>query len=510
MRAAVVAGLAVAWLLAARAHADPARPAFDHRAHDRRVYTLGKPELACAGCHRVALGPRGPALARLDHATCFGACHAFPAAARAPVAGRPLALADDDRARCEACHAPAILAAPYARAAFVAAPTAPRDPSRGDFAVTFGHASHAGTTCSACHAGVGVTPAPPHPPPHARCVGVCHDGATKGFAFASCASCHRAEVLPSPPRLVPPLLPIVLSHASHARRGGAGKACATCHADVERTDDVRLPRPTSATCAVAGCHDGAAAFSPRAAACSRCHGQAPTRTYEIVRPTTRYSHAQHARRVGEARACDACHRLEPAGTVAAATHEACTGGTACHDADFARTAPTICGACHTTTEPWRALALDVPPAEASEFGSQLAHATHAKDPNSCAGCHRLRTPTRQLRTPRGHAACATAGCHAVATGPAPRLGACTGCHVAGLERARDVARLAAPWSVRATFVHDRAHAAPCTSCHEDLRAADVRALATPAKARCAPCHDGKAAFKLTGTGCRRCHAGASS
>jgi c(7)-type cytochrome triheme protein len=65
--------------------------------------------------------------------------------------------------------------------------------------------------------------------------------------------------------------------------------------------------------------------------------------------------------------------------------------------------------------------------------------------------------------------------------------------------------------VRRTFDHAR-HARGgdglplrCDACHVDLRGADVTALATPPKPTCAPCHDGTAAFKLTGTQCTRCH-----
>jgi hypothetical protein len=67
--------------------------------------------------------------------------------------------------------------------------------------------------------------------------------------------------------------------------------------------------------------------------------------------------------------------------------------------------------------------------------------------------------------------------------------------------------------VRTTFdhaSHARASggtALACETCHVDLHAADVLALPTPPKATCAPCHDGTAAFKLTGTACTRCHQG---
>jgi hypothetical protein len=34
-------------------------------------------------------------------------------------------------------------------------------------------------------------------------------------------------------------------------------------------------------------------------------------------------------------------------------------------------------------------------------------------------------------------------------------------------------------------------------------------IETPPKKTCAPCHDGRTAFKMTGHGCARCHAKSS-
>ena len=59
-------------------------------------------------------------------------------------------------------------------------------------------------------------------------------------------------------------------------------------------------------------------------------------------------------------------------------------------------------------------------------------------------------------------------------------------------------------AVRRAFEH-AAHPGACTSCHTDLHGDDVVKLAVPAKATCASCHEGKTAFKLTGTTCTRCH-----
>ena len=78
--------------------------------------------------------------------------------------------------------------------------------------------------------------------------------------------------------------------------------------------------------------------------------------------------------------------------------------------------------------------------------------------------------------------------------------------------ARERAREAAPWSVRRAFDHGTHQKTPdhedlaCSTCHVDV-SGKLLEMATPTKATCLPCHDsGKAAFKLTGTTCTRCHA----
>jgi c(7)-type cytochrome triheme protein len=88
---------------------------------------------------------------------------------------------------------------------------------------------------------------------------------------------------------------------------------------------------------------------------------------------------------------------------------------------------------------------------------------------------------------------------------APALDTCATCHALGLERARVEERMTAAWSVRARFRHET-HPGECTSCHEGVASStDAATIATPKKPACAPCHDGKRAFKMTGHGCAKCH-----
>jgi predicted CXXCH cytochrome family protein len=341
--------------------------------------------------------------------------------------------------------------------------------------------------------------------------------------MTACGTCHApASGAPEPPKLlmtsqIEIVVTSAFSHAKHAARGPAGKQCAACHAAISATDDRQLPRPTAGDCAAAGCHDGKAAFATFAA-CTRCHVDVPKARFEVARPDKRFSHATHR---SANLPCATCHPLAKSGEVLVAGHAPCAP---CHAADFGKRRPEICGACHNATEPWRALKADRLPAERTEFGATIDHGKH---PGACTACHTLRTASSQLRPPRGHRACTGAGCHAVAGGPAPALAACEACHEEGRAAARVKARLAAPWSVRASFdhaTHRRSIAAggeadrggsskpgelACTACHTDLSAPDLGTLKTPPKAACAGCHDGAAAFKLTGTTCTKCHRGAS-
>ena len=385
-----------------------------------------------------------------------------------------------------------------------------------DWGSELGHKTHNTVACTRCHEPRrdAAAAAPARHAPHARCAG-CHDGtAGKGPAMTACERCHTpAAGAPVPVALVRTskievLVTSAFSHARHAARGGAGGACATCHAPIAATDDRELPRPTAATCAIGGCHDGARAF-PVTAACTRCH-QDPPASFKVSRKDKRYVHAVHER-VTPDLTCAGCHPLAPNGEVRVAGHAPCA---ACHADDFHAREPDICGACHNATEPWRKLVADRPPPDATEFGATLDHA-RAPHQRACRSCHALTTASAELRPPRGHAACTGDGCHAPARGPAPRLATCEGCHARGLATRRQVARAAAAWSVRARFRH-ATHARapgdggelPCERCHTTVAAPDVLALPAPAKATCAGCHDGAAAFKLTGTTCTRCHQGA--
>jgi c(7)-type cytochrome triheme protein len=474
---------------------------FDHTLHERDVLVSGAESLPCARCH-VLQG--GRLVGRPTHAACFGACHSNPP--KAPPPGKKLVLDPDRLKLCTNCHAESVLVAPYSGKLPVAYPPYTIDQ---DFNLSLGHKQHREFACTQCHDTSGK-----RGPAHQRCLG-CHDGSGSpghGPAMTKCSGCHPPAVgKPQPPELaaLQNSVSSAFSHAKHAGRGGAGKDCLTCHAPIRDTDDSELPRPKVADCAT--CHNGKAAFGTLIA-CTRCHDKAVDK-FQVERPEARFSHkGPHAELVAK-QACGSCHVLAKSGEVSIGGHTLCTG---CHAQDFTERHPTKCGACHNATEPWRHLVADRSPPDTTEFGANLDHGKHATE---CTSCHALDTRTTQLRTPRGHVACTSGkpgACHAVDSGPPPQLGACTSCHRLDLAAERGARRIADTWSVRLTFDH-RPHrtaadgsAVACSSCHVDVKAKDVIDLPAPPKQQCAPCHDGKKAFKLTGTQCRLCHPKARS
>ncbi|HEY4056298.1 MAG TPA: cytochrome c3 family protein [Kofleriaceae bacterium] len=474
-----------------------ARADFDHNAHERDVFTAGKDAIACSHCHTLKDGiPVG----RPDHATCFGACHGpVPAKQTLAKKGTKRSVTDDQKRVCADCHTSAQIEDASIR------PTVTYPPyAAGDFSLVLNHKKHAAAACTTCHTTPTDAPTKLKVTPHKRCVG-CHDG-TKTFAMTACATCHTpGSGQPLPAHLAEPVDTVAsaFSHPKHAARGGKGAQCTTCHAAVADATEVILPRSPASSCATAGCHDGAPTFSVTGP-CTRCHTTTPAK-YEIKRPDLRFSHATHvALAVGP---CTTCHKVSAGNEVVSVGHAPCA---TCHADDFMARDPKYCGACHNSVEPWRKLIADRPPAERTEFGATLSHSItpHQKP---CAACHTLATADSQLRPPRGHKACTGSGCHVASGGAAPQLTQCESCHRQDLLVDRTKMRNAAPWSVREQFRHTTHEKGPtgellaCTGCHTDMSAPTVDTLATPAKPTCAGCHNGGTAFKLTGTGCTRCH-----
>ena len=413
---------------------------FDHEVHSQKNQLSGHTEIACAACHALR---GGLVRTRPDHAACFGSCHGA-----APTRSNGTSRLAADPKLCGACHQAAPPGVSINFRTRVAAAAADRD-----FGLALSHQAHSSATCESCHRRVGppsaasrTSAAKAKTIPHVRCI-QCHgtSSVAQGFAITECTRCHTAAFGPeSTPVLAHGLLAVTKAF-SHQQPVHRNAPCTTCHRAVASSKSDVLDPPTMVSCGTSNCHDGKTGFATTQA-CTRCHQEAPQRTFTVARPTKRYDHVQHntfERRDGtSATPCTGCHRNgnnEPTPP----QHDACT---ACHASDFAAPAPVICGACHQSTEPWRILAADQRPLPLSQFGARLDHRSHVA---ACTTCHTLTTTTTELRPARGHSSCST--CHRDQV--APKLTDCAGCHQLNLANQRNLQRLRAAWSTRAQFDH---------------------------------------------------------
>ena len=293
---------------------------------------------------------------------------------------------------------------------------------------------------------------------------------------------------------------------THAARGGAARTARRATRRSATTDDRascrarprRLRALPRRQARVRG--DRRVHALPRRAARAVVHRRAPRRAVSPRRA---------ARDAGRGEPCTTCHPLD------AKTGEVAIVGprrvhAQCHADDFGARKPKICGACHNATEPWRHLAPIAACPTTTEFGAiarsreaparvhELPRAAHAR-PRSCA--RRAATRVRRQRLSRGDG------------GPAPQLADCAACHALGLAPSARQAR-AQRAVVGARRVRSRAARRKDRALHDVPHRHDARdrrsRSPTPAKATCAPCHDGTRAFKLTGTTCPRCHGGERS
>ncbi len=423
-------------------------------------------------------------------------------------------------------------------------------------AVGFDHRGHADSlveakvgalTCTGCHDANDPTAVRGH----RTCFGKCHGASPRKLRKRGryridwkrkkvCTACHSEAALVAlrdnnkkPPKVTLPLpkrakdrklsvgvypVGVGFSHARHKSRSKA--PCASCHKRIMRSLNNRPQRPKKPECA--SCHNGAKAFAMTEARCRQCHFQAGTRIQRHATKLVRFSHKAHMGR-GKLAACATCHQLTGNGTpLAAARNHAPCSNSGCHRDDFKSLRPKVCGACHVAREPWRPLHRDRGWPDETEFGARFSHKAHLSGSKprmkaTCGRCHQVRSGKRELRPPHDHSSCTGQGCHArtakVRGGAKPPLSECGKCHKLELVRKHQLVRHTARWSVRSKFSHAKHRLAKgstkplaCAQCHRSTaRAVSLRDVKAPAKAACMPCHNGAAAFKLTGHNCARCH-----
>lgn len=216
-----------------------------------------------------------------------------------------------------------------------------------------------------------------------------------------------------------------------------------------------------------------------------------------------FRHAAHGDR-----ACTDCHRLArgDARRLAPAPgggHHPCTD---CHAEQWraASTWTPFCVTCHRLDDrgrPRSARFWAARPRGKGDFVlAGFDHAGHARA-TGCGECHRGPSRADGFARP-GHVECAK--CHGGDAQPA--MSACAGCHVPGAGGAPAASTVADPYRVDRGFDHRRhaRHGAACGDCHP-VEVAVGAAVPRPPKVRCARCHDGGAAFAVTGHACGRCH-----
>jgi len=471
-----VMAMSVALLgVSAGAQPGPSATGFDHLDHQTKVTVSAAPEPTCTTCHRLdGRGrPRG-----YDHKTCFSGCHG------GLEGGSPQQPTNQsERAVCLVCHPPSSSTAPTGTRP-ARAETPHSDP---EHAIHMSHASHASERCESCHRPQTNAPSQLH----SRCRS-CHERRSAP-TFDQCEGCHIGQVGQQGPTLERHLLSVApkFDHKRHRAKSTAG--CRDCHASIVTQKEDRLPPPRKSDCAK--CHDGRKAFDTIGPSCTRCHA-APATPFEGVIAAATFDHQLHRK------PCTTCHTLESDGSpvFAKTVHESCAP---CHSDEFSAPRPVICTTCHIAAEPWRPLHVERRQRKGSAFSTRFDHLAHGA-PADCQRCHpRL----AGVAAPALHSGCATPECHRHSGGPAPELEQCTGCHVDGNATATSKRQ----WSVAATFSHQRhlrdprtQRALPCSRCHTGQPGPNTR-MPAPAEASCAPCHDGKTAFSITGHDCRKCH-----
>ena len=527
MRAPIaMLALAVSALAASSLHAQPpasAPPAqadgFDHIDHHGRVVSRAVAPPPCSRCHQVAAG--GRLVGAPGHAACFGDCHG-----PAPRRSRRYDLDDATRRVCRACHRPAQIARLERGARERAASSFPPYDSDRDFALTMSHAAHGRVArgCRACH---GTPPEPGQPrarrpaAPHARCA-ACHDRTRRpgGVGIDSCSACHSPAVGPArAPRREPGAYPVRsrFSHRSHLARTTERDPCRTCHAGAiaqcRRFECRPRRRRTAAAVTTASApsrwssrpavavtaHRSARGIRPapplsllaprprgdpgrhrlrhlpharsRRRAGHRAARPRPLLRRRMPRRRLRRRRARHLRRLPRARRAVA-RSSTPIPTRPTHPSSALTSPTA-------RTSP-------AARPRWRPAARDATAPRPRGASSPARDTPHAPAPAA--------TPRRAAPRPRSPSAA-----DATRSGSSPGTSWPRGSGAGRCALASPTCRTP-PSRSRPTGRWPAPTATPPRSSSTSL--AD---MAKPAKNTCARCHDGRAAFKLTGHTCGRCH-----
>ena len=490
---------------------------FDHAAHNAMTNGKGLPPPACDGpCHSMDDRGRFKLTGKREHARCFESCHGEY---KHKFSVDPSTLKGASGRTCVTCHGDKIKHRPVEEGLV-------NEIDRRGYVARYSHKSHAdpqasSKQCEGCHGTFGDSPPKTSGvlnANHSLCAS-CHEKNSKP-TMRECFGCHSEGSLAKQDKLPASIFSVAgkFSHVDHAnskRVGKKGRRCFACHGNIgSGKNDLSIPLPTMQGC-WQSCHNGKKAFDVLGATCTQCH-QAPTSANapkELPVNPIGFVHGSHGNRGANVSNCATCHTLDAAFTVKPATqktpHAPCSNES-CHASEFFQATPTICGACHQDSSPWKKQEALTGRSITREFTSDLSHASHVEalkkqGAKGCQNCHGNVYEKAKSRT-RGHVACAS--CH---NGKSkPFMTNCDGCHKTGpTSEGRQISE----WSVSERFSHANHKQDPrlkqttkCELCHGKVEEArTLREVKPPTMRSCDACHNGKTSFKTTGFQCYRCH-----
>ncbi len=239
---------------------------------------------------------------------------------------------------------------------------------------TWAHSNHSDVRCADCHMKPGFTGWFENRFDIARMRSVEKAGGTTEFADLEitdeyCVRCHAAA--PSSKGTEE----ISIPHTIHV--GGMGITCNECHEGQVHGIDGAMPAGISHD-KCSSCHYDW--FAEGTADCAKCHIKADIEQSEDIR----IPHEAH-----NFYSCEACHVEYVIGSEGEMGHSTCMD---CHTDWFNASAPS-CGSCHINLEFTETADYNIPHAAHIGFGCESCHADQLVPPGegmshaSCEGCH---------------------------------------------------------------------------------------------------------------------------
>ena len=330
--------------------------------------------------------------------------------------------------------------------------------------------------------------------------GSCHDGATAFGVKDDCGNCHQNadEVA-----MQSTVGAIAFSHDVHTGMFG----CGDCHSDIfiAKADSNKVGmKQMEAGESCGACHDGATAFGVKGD-CGTCHqGGAKDVAINSSAGEITFSHEIHTGMFG----CGECHpdifkAKANSNKVGMKKMEAGESCGACHDGDTAFAVSGDCTTCHTR-------AVDLQIQAKSVDAVPFSHEIHT-GMFGCGECHpdifTAKANSNQVGMQKMAEGASCGACHDGNTAFNVSED-CTACHTGKLSYTKDVAMKSSIWTI--VFSHKlHTDMFNCSECHNKVfrpkaNSNQVGMKRMEAGESCGACHNGDAAFSVSGD-CTTCH-----